>query len=125
MPTIREMGYVSLINLQVATEAVANIEAEESARRPPGSAIFTSLSTLDRLTRRRRQFIEVITSIGTEPPFIHCLAGGRAATMWFIKRLVVDHWDRDRAETEAAALGMSSPALREFALYYARTHKRD
>jgi hypothetical protein len=44
--------------------------------------------------------------------------------MWFIKRLVVDQWDRDRAEKEAADLGMSNPALKEFAVTYAQTHKR-
>ena len=48
----------------------------------------------------------------------------RAATMWLIKRLVVDHWDRDRAEKEAAALGMNSPVLKEFAMTYAQTHAR-
>jgi hypothetical protein len=44
--------------------------------------------------------------------------------MWMIKRLVVDRWDEDRAAAEAAALGMTSPALRQFAVEYARTHGR-
>jgi len=44
--------------------------------------------------------------------------------MWFIKRLLVDHWDTDRAEKEAAALGMNSATLKEFAVTYAQTHKR-
>ena len=126
VPAIREMGYISLINLQVATEAVANIEAEESAAKAAGLRYFHipfNAGSPDPAAVDR--FIEVITSKDTEPAFIHCLAGGRAATMWFIKRLVVDHWDRDRAEKEAAALGMTSPGLREFALFYARTHKRD
>jgi protein tyrosine phosphatase (PTP) superfamily phosphohydrolase (DUF442 family) len=35
----------------------------------------------------------------------------------------VDHWDKDRAEKEAAALGMNSATLKEFAVTYAQTHK--
>jgi hypothetical protein len=44
--------------------------------------------------------------------------------MWFIKRLVVDHWDVDRAAKEATALGMTSPTLKQFAIDYAQAHKR-
>jgi protein tyrosine phosphatase (PTP) superfamily phosphohydrolase (DUF442 family) len=69
-------------------------------------------------------FLEAITSKGAEPAFIHCAGGNRAATMWLIKRLVVDRWDEDRAVKEATALGQTSVALRQFALDYAKTHKR-
>ena len=51
-------------------------------------------------------------------------SGGRAATMWFIKRMVVDHWDVDRAAKEATDLGMTSSTLKKFAIDYAQAHKR-
>ena len=41
-----------------------------------------------------------------------------------IKRLVVDGWDADRASTEATALGLTSPALKTFAMDYASTHTK-
>jgi hypothetical protein len=44
--------------------------------------------------------------------------------MWMIKRLTVDRWDVDKASTEAAALGLSNPALKEFAINYAQKHKQ-
>jgi hypothetical protein len=44
--------------------------------------------------------------------------------MWMIKRLVVDHWDTDRATLEAKALGMTSTTLQQFAVSYAQSHKR-
>ena len=44
--------------------------------------------------------------------------------MWMIKRMVIDHWDADQATTEASALGLTSPALKQFAMDYAQTHKR-
>ena len=56
---------------------------------------------------------------------IRASAGGnRAATMWLIKRLAVDHWDVDRATCEAIALGQSSPMMRQFAIDYAQSHRR-
>ena len=70
------------------------------------------------------KFLDAITAKGSDPAFIHCAGGGRAATMWFIKRLVIDHWDVDRAAKEATALGMTNPALKQFAIDYAQTHKR-
>ncbi len=125
VPAIKKMGYLSLIDLQDAGEPGANVEAQEFAAKAVGLRYFHipfNIGSPDPAAVDR--FLEVITSTGTEPAFIHCLAGGRAATMWFIKRLVVDHWDRDRAEKEAAALGMSNPGLRAFAVTYAQTHMR-
>jgi protein tyrosine phosphatase (PTP) superfamily phosphohydrolase (DUF442 family) len=66
------------------------------------------------------QFVKAITSEGAEPAFIHCAGGNRAAAMWLIKRLAVDHWDVDRATAEATALGLTSPALKAWAIRYAR-----
>ena len=40
-----------------------------------------------------------------------------------IKRLVVDKWDTDRAAAEAAALGLTNPALKTFALEQAQKRK--
>ena len=70
------------------------------------------------------KFLDAITAEGSEPSFIHCASGNRASAMWMIKRLVVDHWDVDRASKEAAALGLTSGALKQFAIDYAQTHKR-
>jgi hypothetical protein len=44
--------------------------------------------------------------------------------MWLIKRLAVDHWEADRAVAEARALGLTSGALQQFAIDYARGHSR-
>ncbi len=69
-------------------------------------------------------FLDAITAKGSEPAFIHCAGGNRAAAMWMIKRLAVDHWDADRAAAEATALGLTSGALKQFAIDYAQSHKR-
>ncbi len=125
VPQIRKTGYASIINLREASEAGANVEAEAAAAEAasiryyhiPFNPAAPEAAAVDK-------FLDAITTSGSEPAFIHCAGGGRAAMMWFVKRLVVDHWDLDRAEKEAAGLGTISPALRQFAIDYAQGHKR-
>ena len=125
MPDIKKLGFATIINLRQATEQGADLEGEAAAAKAadiryysiPFNGQMPDPAVADK-------FLEAITAKGTEPAFIHCAGGGRAAAMWFIKRLVVDHWDVDRAAEEATALGMNSPMLKQFALDYAQTHKR-
>jgi len=125
VPEIKKFGFASIINLRQASEDGANLEAEAAAAKAADiryySIPFNGTSPDPAVADK---FIEAITTKGSDPAFIHCAGGGRAATMWFIKRLVVDHWDVDRAAKEATALGMTSPALKQFAMDYAQTHKR-
>jgi protein tyrosine phosphatase (PTP) superfamily phosphohydrolase (DUF442 family) len=65
-----------------------------------------------------------VTDPANQPAFVHCASGNRAAALWMVKRLLVDGWDADRAASEATALGMSNPALKQFALDYSAAHKR-
>ena len=125
VPEIKKMGFASIINLRQASEPGADLDAEAAAAKAadiryyhiPFNGAAPDPASADK-------FLDAITTKGTEPAFIHCAGGGRAATMWFIKRLVIDHWDVERAAKEAAALGMTNPALKQFAIDYAQTHKR-
>ena len=47
----------------------------------------------------------------------------RASALWMVKRMVVDGWDAEKAGTEAAALGLTNPALKAFALQQAAARK--
>lgn len=125
VPEIKKMGFASIINLREASEPGANVEAEAAAAKAAGIRYFhIPFNGASPDPAAVDKFVEAITSKDTEPAFIHCSGGNRAATMWFIKRLVVDHWDEERAEKEATALGMVSPTLKQFAINYAQTHKR-
>jgi uncharacterized protein (TIGR01244 family) len=125
LPRIKEMGFVSVINLREASEPGANIEEEGVAAKAAGLRYYSipfNSSSPDPAAADK--FLEAIATAGTEPAFIHCAGGGRAATMWFIKRVALDHWDIDRAAKEATDLGMNSPKLKQFAIDYLQTHKR-
>jgi uncharacterized protein (TIGR01244 family) len=125
VPEIKKMGFVSIINLRESTEPGADVENEEAVAKAAGVRYFhVPFNGNSPDPKAADQFLSAITSKGAEPAFIHCSGGNRAATMWLIKRLVVDHWDVERASQEATALGQTSPALRQFALDYAQSHKR-
>lgn len=121
---IKKMGFVADINFRRPSEPGANVEGEGAAAKAAGlryyNIPFDGEHPSDAAVTK---FLEVITKPGNQPAYIHCSGGNRASTMWFIKRMVVDHWDEERAFQEATALGMTSPELKKFAIEYARTHK--
>jgi uncharacterized protein (TIGR01244 family) len=125
VPEIKKMGFAAIINLRQASEPGADIDAEAAAAKAAGIRFyhipFNGQAPEPAVADR---FLEAITTKGSEPAFIHCAGGNRAAAMWLVKRLAVDHWDADRATAEATALGLTSPALKQFAFDYAQTHKR-
>jgi uncharacterized protein (TIGR01244 family) len=125
VPELKKMGFASIINLRVPDERGANVDDEAAAAKAAGIK-FVNIpfngSAPDPAVADK--FLATITTPGTEPAYIHCASGNRAAAMWMIKRLAVDHWDVERASTEAAALGLSNPTLKQFAIDYAQSHKR-
>ena len=125
VPEIKKLGFVSIINLRQPTEAGADIEGEAAAAKTANIRFFNiPFNGQSPDPAVADKFLDTITASGNEPAYIHCAAGNRAAAMWMIKRLVVDHWDADRAAQEAKALGMTSVTLQQFAVNYAQTHKR-
>jgi uncharacterized protein (TIGR01244 family) len=125
VPEIKKLGFASIINLRQPSEPGSDIDAEAAAARTANikfySIPFNGQSPDPAVADK---FLDAITSPGSEPAYIHCAGGNRAAAMWMIKRLVVDRWDADRATQEAKALGMTSTTLQQFAVSYAQSHKR-
>ena len=121
---IKKMGFASVINLRLATEAGADVEKEEAAAKAAGIRYVHIPYDGSADAKAADAFLNAITSRGTEPAFIHCAGGNRAATMWLIKRIAVDHWDVKRATDEAILLGQTSATARQFAIDYANAHHR-
>ena len=124
VPAIKKMGFVSIVNLRLATEAGAEVEKEEAAAKAAELRYFHVPFNGMPDPVAAGKFLDAMTTPGAEPAFVHCAGGNRAATMWLIKRIAVDHWDVERATAEAAALGQTSMALRQFAIDYAQSHRR-
>jgi uncharacterized protein (TIGR01244 family) len=121
MPEIRKMGFVSVINLREAHEAGADIEKQEAAAKAAGLRYYhVPFNGAKPDPKAADQFVKVISSKDAAPAFIHCASANRASAMWLIKRLAVDGWEVDRAVAEAEALGLANPALKQWAIEYAR-----
>ena len=121
---IKKMGYSSIINLRQASEPGADIEGEAAAAKAasinyvhlPFNAASPDPAVVD-------AFLKAVTAPANQPAFVHCASANRAAAMWMIKRIQLDKWAADRAASEAAALGLTSSALKTFALDYVQAHK--
>jgi uncharacterized protein (TIGR01244 family) len=122
---VKKLGYKTIINLRQASEPGADVEAEQAAAKDAGiKYVHLPVNGASPDPAIVEQFIDAVGDPANQPVFVHCASGNRAAALWMIKRMVVDGWDADRASTEATALGLTSPALKTFAVNYAAEHKR-
>ena len=122
---IKKMGFVSIVNLREASEQGANVEAEAAAAKAAGlKYVHIPFVTASPSTAAVDNFLKAMAESGTQPAFIHCAGGNRAAAMWFVKRMVTDKWDEARAMDEAGQLGFASQPLKTFMLDYAKTHSK-
>ena len=122
---IKKMGFKAIYNLRLPTEQGADIEGETAAAKAAGiNFIHLPLNAAMPDPAVVDNFLKSITQPGNQPAFIHCASGNRAATMWFIKRVMVDKWDNDRAMAEAASLGNISQPMKTFATDYIQSHKK-
>ena len=122
---LKKLGYNSIINLREASESGANVEAEAAAAKEAGvNYVHLPMNGQSPDPVVADKFLEAVKVPANQPVFVHCASGNRAAAMWMVKRMVVDGWDADRAGTEAAALGLSNPALKKFAIDYAASKKK-
>jgi uncharacterized protein (TIGR01244 family) len=121
MPEIKKMGFVSVINLREAQEPGADIEKHRAAAEAAGLRYYhVPFNGAKPDPKAADEFVKIISSNEASPAFIHCASANRASAMWLIKRIVVDHWDVAKAEAEAAQLGLTNQALKQWAIEYAR-----
>ncbi len=124
MAEVKRMGYASVITLRQASEQGADIDAEAVAAKAAGLNFvhlpFNAASPDPMLVDN---FLKVVTDKANQPAFIHCASANRAAALWMVKRIVVDKWDIEQASVEAAALGLTSSALKTYALEQAQQRK--
>src|SRR5437773_7460507 len=112
VPEIKKFGFASIINLREASEQGADVDAEAAAAKAVGlKFVHLPFNVASPDPKLVDNFIAAVTKPENQPAFIHCAAGGRAASMWLIKRLKVDGWDEAKAVDEATALGLTNERL--------------
>ena len=121
---IRKMGFKSVINLRLASEEGAQVEEEGAAVKAAGmNYVHLPFNVQTPDPKLIDNFIAAVTLPANQPAYVHCAAGGRAASLWMVKRVLADHWDEARALAEANALGLND-RFRPFALNYIHSHAR-
>ena len=121
---IAKMGFKAVINVRLASEAGAQVEEEGEAVKAAGMKyVHLPFDAQNPDAHLIDNFIAAVTAPANQPAYIHCAAGGRAASLWMIKRVLADGWDEQRALTEANALGLND-RFRPFALNYIHAHQR-
>ena len=122
---VKRLGYASIINLRQASEAGADVEGEAAAAKAANiTYIHLPFNTASPDPAVVDQFLTAVTAKANQPAFVHCASANRAAALWMVKRMLADGWDADRAGKEAADLGLTNAALKNFALEYAAAHKK-
>ncbi len=121
---IRKMGFKSVINLRLASGEGAQVEEEGAAVKAAGmNYVHLPFNAQSPDPKLIDNFIAAVTLPANQPAYVHCAAGGRAASLWMVKRVLADGWDEARALTEANALGLND-RFRPFALDYIHSHPR-
>jgi len=114
---------VSVINLRLPTEEGANIDAARAAAQSAGlKYIHLPFNAAMPDAKVVTDFLGAVADKGNQPVFIHCGSANRVGAMWMIKRALQDGWTVERAQTEAEAIGLQNPQLKEFAANYIKEH---
>jgi uncharacterized protein (TIGR01244 family) len=124
LKALRADGFVSVINLRLATEPGANVEAEQTAAAAAGlKYIHLPFDASAPDPKVVENFLAAVADKSNQPVFIHCGSANRVGGVWMIKRVLQDGWTVDRARQEAEAIGLRDPKLAAFATDYIGAHK--
>jgi uncharacterized protein (TIGR01244 family) len=124
MATLKSEGFVSVINLRLANEPGADVDAGRAAAQSAGlKYIHLPFNAAMPDTKVVDSFLAAVSDKSNQPVFIHCGSANRVGGMWMIKRALQDKWPIERARAEAEAIGLNSPALAMFATEYINAHR--
>lgn len=105
MGWLRDEGFVTVINLRVATEAGAEIDGSRAAAEAAGLHYLHLPFDPGRpdpdLVNR---FLATVGEEANQPVYIHCSSATRAAALWMIGRVAADGLGLDAASKEVEAI---------------------
>lgn len=124
MAGLKGEGFVSVINLRLASEPGADVDAGRAAADAAGLKYFhLPLSGANPDVEVVERFLATVADTANQPVFIHCGTANRVGAVWMIKRALQDGWPVEKAQAEAEAIGLSSPQLITFATEYIGRHR--
>jgi uncharacterized protein (TIGR01244 family) len=125
MAELKKEGFTSVINLRVASEEGANVDAGRAAAQAAGlKYIHLPFEVAKPDPMLVENFLAAVADKGNQPVYIHCGSANRVGAVWMIKRVLQDGWDIDQARQEAEAIGLTNARLKTFATDYIQSHKK-
>lgn len=125
MIELKKHGFASVINLRLASERGADVEAGREAAQAAGlKYIHLPFDASNPDPSLVDSFLSAVADTANQPVYIHCASANRVGAVWMIKRALQDGWPVDKARAEAEAIGLSNARLQEFATGYIARHQR-
>jgi uncharacterized protein (TIGR01244 family) len=125
MAALKQNGFASVINLRMATEPGAEIEASRSAAQKAGlKYIHLPFNAAAPDAKVVENFLAAVADQSNQPVYIHCASANRVGAVWMIKRALQDGWNVDKARQEAEAIGLTNERLKTFAADYIAAHRK-
>ena len=124
MAALRKEGFVSVINLRLASEQGADVDGSRAAAKTAGlKYIHLPFNAASPDPKVVESFLAAVADKSNQPVFIHCGSANRVGAVWMIKRVLQDGWTVDKARSEAETIGLTSPQLAAFATEYIAKHR--
>ena len=124
MAALKKEGFVSVINLRLASEEGANVEEGRAAAQAAGlKYIHLPFNGASPDPKVVDSFLAAVADRANQPVYIHCGSASRVGGVWMIKRALQDKWPVEKALVEAKAIGLNSAPLTTFATDYINSHK--
>ena len=125
MSLLKKEGYASVINLRMATEQGADIDAGRAAAQAAGlKYIHLPFDVANPDPKLVDNFLAAVSERANQPAYIHCASANRVGAVWMIKRALKDGWSVDKAAAEAEAIGLTNARLKTFATDYIAAHQK-
>lgn len=125
MSALKKEGFTSVVNLRMASEQGADVDAGRAAAQAAGlKYIHLPFDASNPDPRLVDNFLAAVSDTANQPVYIHCGSANRVGAVWMIKRVLRDGWPVHQAEEEAEAIGLTNPRLKAFATEYIATHKK-
>ncbi len=121
---LKAKGIRAIVNLRQPTEY--NAAEEEAQAKEVGLRYFNiPVNPSGFQDSQVEQFLSITSDRHNFPVFIHCGGGVRVAALWMIRRVLVDGWKIEDAETEAQKMGLHNPILLAVSESYIARHPKE
>lgn len=119
MPWLKRAGFATVINLRLASEEGAAVNASRAAAAAAGvNYIHLPFDPRSPAPDLVDNFLRAVGDESNQPVYIHCNSATRVAALWMIGRVVKDGWELDDAATEAESIAKKPAEAIAFASAY-------